>query len=415
MNLGLLKLTADNFKILLIAIIIIVSDDTLWFGTNQNEIFTIIKYGVLISLMFFLGINEIRKISFTKFQFSNVICCVLCSLVMCTCIANLDFKGGYFYKCIIIVLSLLIARRMNIMEFAKVFDKIIYFFAYVSVFCMIIAEFNLSLFSVFPLFYNSAYTPFYNLGIYMVPESSGLLRNYGIFREPGVYQMFLVLGIIFHMYFADKVSLKRMVVYTLAIILTFSTTGYIALALSILLYLLKNNNSFKEKKTKYIMLFILALGTIYMVSQTTLLSSDGMIFDKFSNMKRTTMIARSSSFFSNIMIWRENPIIGAGLTKVEELFPLLTLKFYGKYVTHNTNTLLCELATYGIIYTNILVCGYIKFSESLSKNILERVLFLAILLILSCGEKLTFSPIVFILFFYGMIYQKERSKCNIIK
>lgn len=407
MNFGLLKLTTDNLKILLIAIIIIVSDDTLWFGTNQNEMFTIVKYGVLISLMFSLGINEIHRISLTKFQFSNLICCILCLLVISTCIANLDFKGGYFYKCIIIVLSLLIARRMNIMEFAKAFDKIIYFFAYVSVFCMIIAEFNLSLFSVFPLFYNSAYTPFYNLGIYMVPESSGLLRNYGIFREPGVYQMFLVLGIILHMYFADKVSLKRMVVYTLAIILTFSTTGYIALALSILLYILKNNNSFKEKKTKYIMLFILALGAIYMVSQTTLLSSDGMIFDKFSNIKRTTMIARSSSFFSNIMIWRENPIIGAGLTKVEELFPLITLKFYGKYVTHNTNTLLCELATYGIIYTSILVYGYIKFSESLSKNILERVLFLAILLILSCGEKLTFSPIVFILFFYGIIYQKE--------
>lgn len=402
-------LNNECWKIFLVVIIIVVSDDTLMFGTNSNTIFETIKYMILIMLLFGLSIKFLPRINLQSIKYTSIICAVLCALVLISGILNEDLRTGYFYKCIILILSCEITKSLNLKEFAIIFEKNLFVLAFVSVVCTLIAEINLSIFSIFPVFYNSANTPFYNLGIYMIPVSKLLLRNYGIFREPGVYQMFLILALLFHIYYTEKIRISHLAVFILGIVFTFSTTGYIALALFLLLFLIKKNDIFSENKKKYIVVFLLILGIIYMITQTNLLSTDGMIFDKFLNTKRTTTIARTSSVFANIEIWKKNPIFGAGLIKVSELFPKLSYELYGKAVSHNTNTLLCELATYGLIYTIILVSGYIKFSHTLSEKKVERILVLLIIFILSCGEKLTFSPIIYILLFYGISSQKRKS------
>ena len=396
------KFSNNTARFLIVACIVIVSDDTLFFGTNINPIFETIKYAVLIGMLFILGIKQLRYFNIHQVKYSQIPCLVMCLLVLASGIVNGDLRTGYYYKCIILILSYEIVSYMSIDDFAKNFEKLLYFFALISVVCTIVAEISLSVFSIFPIFYNSAYTPFYNVGVYLVPVSAGLLRNYGIFREPGVYQMFLLIGLIFHLYYSDEVKIFRIFIYVLAVVLTFSTTGYIALAIFFLLYLSKRNISYSDQKRKYILVCLLIVGVLLMATQTDLLSSEGMVFDKFSNMKRTTMIARFASVFANLRIWLQHPIFGAGLIKVSEEFPRIALEMYGKAVTHNTNTLLCELSTYGVIYTCLLLYGYVKYSAVLTKNKFQRLLILLIIFILSCGEKLTFSPIIYVLAFYGM-------------
>lgn len=397
-----LRVTNNTIKTLLILCIIVVSDDTLIFGTNSNLIFETIKYVVLISIFLMLAFNQIGLLNLHKVKQSMVCCVAMCILVLASGLINGDLRTGYFYKCVILLLSYEVASDMGLEDFARIYEKIVYFFAIISVVLTLIAEIRLSLFSVFPRFYNSAGTSFYNMGVYLVPTSVGLLRNYGIFREPGVYQMFLMLGLIFHVYYSHSVKAYRVITYVLAIVLTFSTTGYIALAIFFVLYLFKENISFSEQKRKYFIICALILVTLFLATKTDLLSSEGMIFNKFSNTKRTTTIARSASVFSNLKIWLNYPIFGAGLIKVSEKFPQLAFEMFGKAVTHNTNTLLCELATYGIIYTLLLTYSYWKFSVRLTNKKIQRFLILVIVFVLSCGEKLTFSPIIYILAFYGL-------------
>lgn len=397
-----LEFSKETLKILIVACIIIVSDDTLFFGTNSNSVFEIVKYIILTGMLFILTVYRQRYFNIRKITHSQIICLMMCLLVLMTGIVNGDLRTGYFYKCIILLLSYEVVNCMTITEFAIYFEKVLYFFAVISVVLTLIAEINLSFFSIFPIFYNSANTPFYNLGVYLVPVSAGLLRNYGIFREPGVYQMFLLLGLVFHLFFSDEVRIYKIFAYILAIILTFSTTGYIALAIYLILYLNKNNITYFEQKKKFMIVCLVAIGMLIMATQTDLLSSQGRVFDKFSNMKRTTMIARFASIFANLKIWLEHPFFGAGLICVNEEFPKLALEMYGKAVTHNTNTLLSELSTYGIFYTLMLLNGYRKFSANITKNNAQRFLILLIIFILSCGEKLTFSPIIYILAFYGL-------------
>lgn len=402
-----LVLNKGSWKVLLVAIIIVVSDDTLLFGTNSNATFETLKYAILISILFILSLSLLRWFDLRNVSYTSVSCVVLCILVLLSGIINGDLRTGYFYKCIILILSCEFVKIMTLKDFAQIFEKFIFMLAVISVICTFIAEISLSVFSIFPVFYNSANTAFYNLGVYMIPTSSILLRNYGIFREPGVYQMFLILALIFHVYYTEKIKVRHLFIFILAIVLTFSTTGYIALLFFLILLLIKKNDFFSDNKKKYIIVVLIMIGILYMVTQTDLLSSEGIVFDKFSNMKRTTMIARFSSVFANLEIWKGNPLFGAGLITVSEMFPILSYQLYGKAVSHNTNTLLCELATYGVIYTGIIVYGYIKLSNAMSTRVIERILILLVIFILSCGEKLTFSPIIYILLFYGISFQKK--------
>lgn len=400
MNLSNAKKNKSLFLATLI--MIVVSDDTLLFGTNVNSMFVSIKYGILLTTLGVFFISGIRRInSRTAVRTSAVLCVVMCALVLITGVINSDLRTGYFYKCAIFMLSCLFVQKFSFEEFANVFEKIMFFFAVTSAFCTGLATINRSVFSFLPIFYNSAENGFYNLLICMIPVTGETIRNYSIFREPGVYQMFLILGLIFHTYYGKKFKIYKLVIYLAALVLTYSTTGYFAVIIYMLLYLVKGNQKFSQAEKKYIAVFLMIAGLIFLSLKTDLLSSEGVVFDKLNNMKRHTTIARFASVFVNIDMWLEKPIFGNGLISVEYKFPQLCLIRYGYGSPDNTNTLFNELATYGLLYTVIFVIGYVKLVKRFSKRKIEQVMIGLIFMVLLSGEKLTFSPIIYVLMFYG--------------
>lgn len=391
----------STFKAFIVACIIVISDDSLFFGVNANSLFGSIKYASMIGLFLLIGIKLFFGAKHHQIKRVLLCCLTMCLLVLTTSIINDDLRAGYLYKVIILCLSCEVVLYIPFEEFILYFEKLLFFLAVISVICFGIAEINISIFSIFPKFYNTANAQFYNLGFCFVPITNNL-RNYGLFREPGVYQMFLLIGLIFHVYFSNRVKVSKILVYILAIVLTFSTTGYLALVVFFVLYLFKENHSYVERKKKNFVLCILCLSMLIIATQTDILSADGIVFDKFSNIKRTTTIARLASVFANLKIWMQHPLFGGGLTEINAEFPRIAYEMYGKAVTHNTNTLLCELSTFGVIYTVLLMCGYLKFSKLITAKKSQRALILLIVFILSCGEKLTFSPIIYVLAFYGI-------------
>ena len=83
------------------------------------------------------------------------------------------------------------------------------------------------------------------------------------------------------------------------------------------------------------------------------------------------------------------------------LFSELSMEKYGVMILDNTNTILSEFATWGILYGILFMIGYIKLTNYFSNKIVEKIMVLLVFIILFTGEKMTFSPIVFILMFYG--------------
>ncbi len=404
------ELSKSSFIVVLLTII--VSDDTLFFGTPGSETFITIKYLVLIGLYIWL-LTSFHRLHPSEI-IPKIVCLVICGCIILSGIYNSDIRMGIFYKCFILILSLSIASRLKYQDYSAAYTKIIVAIAAISVIFMLIATISLSLLSFAPIYTNIADQPFYNFFVFLVPTDIIYLRNYGIFREPGVYQMYLIMALIFSTYGNNHFDMRNFVILSMALIFTYSTTGFIAYGVFLIMFYLQRR---KTKIPKWVLVrlsLLLIVGISFLALKTDLLSTDGMIFNKLGDTNRNTTIARLASFTSTYDLWAESPIFGAGLTKTEDDFKAITYAVYGKEST-NTNTLMSELATYGSLYFILIVVGLILYAKKIGLSFLGKCLIFLILVILSSGEKLTFSPFFYILCFYGWTIKPYHQNKNYIK
>lgn len=391
----------ERWYLILILLIVFVSDDTLLFGTNANPVFEYVKYACYLISTIGLLVNVSITKSSTK---STRIAISMCLLILFSSFINNDVRMGLLYKMVIILFAAMFSKHISLKLFAYKYCKVISFLAFVSIIGTVLAMIVPSFYSFAPKITNTAGNVFNNLYVYVVSLDFGSIRNYGIYREPGVYQMYLVLALFFELFIVESYSIKRIACYIVALLLTFSTTGFISLFLILILFQIsgeKNRISVKQKRIFGCFVFVVSL---YLVFYTDMLSSEGVVFGKLSNEDDHSSIARMSSITSNIEIWLNNPLFGAGLQSVADQFPLLTLQRYGFPSTHNTNTFLCELATFGIFYFILFVMGIYKFCKNVTHTSVEKILLILIMCVLSVGEKLTFSPFFYIIIFYGYHY-----------
>lgn len=233
-----------NLPFWITLIIIVVSDDTLFFGTNGDRTFITIKYIILIALT---GLMAFKYISF-KVPTSFLTLLTMCGLVLFSAFINDDFRAGNLYKCVILILAYEIAYQVDFNDFAYWFEKIMFVLAFASLAGMMAGMFAKPILSILPEFTNSAGMVFHNAFLFLSPIQNGIVRNYGIFREPGVYQMFLIMAILMYLYRYDEIKNYKLIIYITAIIFTYSTTGYIALALVLILYTIKEGVSIQNNK-----------------------------------------------------------------------------------------------------------------------------------------------------------------------
>lgn len=147
---------------------------------------------------------------------------------------------GNFY--IRFIVYLIAASSIN--EFEDVYVKTIYIIAIISLPFWAISNYlpgGYDLLSIFPEFYINGIgmdeisntNPGYSIGFYYVAKS---IRNSGPFWEPGMYVVFLVLAYSIHLLKHREPFDKISIVLLLAIITTFSTTGYCAIFIPLILY-----------------------------------------------------------------------------------------------------------------------------------------------------------------------------------
>lgn len=400
-----MKKTYDVYG-LIIPAIIYVSDDTVMFGTNSNQILIYLKYLVLMAIAAYLFVQKKQY----KSTMVSACCITMCTLIIFSSLINSDLRLGLLYKMVILALSCLITQVISLKDFAVGFEKFIYFLACCSIVGYSIVLFAPAILEFFPKITNTANCDFYNLVFYTQDvHLRRIVRNAGCFREAGVFQMFLNLALIFQIYFLDKFNIKHFVVIIVALVLTFSTTGFAVLSLVILMFLLSKKSNSINKKTKFFILTLMAISVVLLVFKTDIFSMEGILLSKFQQDDNESSIARISSITTNIEIWRQNPLFGAGL-QIDDLYSRITFAQYGIITEHNTNTFFYELACWGVFYFFIMMLGVIKFSGRVGTTLFEYLLLFMVLVFFSIGEKLVFSPFFYILIFYG--YNKIASANN---
>lgn len=315
-------------------------------------------------------------------------------LIMFTIIVNNDYSGGNFIKLYIMWLGLLISGNINFKELKRAFISIMEVISIVS----------LGSYVLYPLLRNLTFLPIISngqksvlcLGLTNLDLSpDGILRNWGPFWEPGVFQIYLNIEIFFLLLEKEK-DYKKIILNAIAIITTFSTTGFISLILIVVGFYL---NSIKKISLKQIIIGIFGILICFSLFLNETFSE--LLFGKFNvnNIAYASTSSRLGSIVANWLCVKHNPLCGVGVKKLNEIVESYRIS-KGYYFFSNTNGLLMNYAIFGCVFGILYTILIILFVYKLTGN--KKILFIFVLLAVMI--ELFSEPLVNSLFFNTIIF-----------
>ena len=400
------------FNFITVFFLIYCSNDTLLFGTNKDARMVYVATIVLI----IVGILHFFDILIKKIEFRPdllLVALFLCVLSLTTMFINKDFnEEKYLYEIILIALAFIIITNIQIKCFLQMFFYVV---CLLSVWSLVVFVFKDYLVNIdFPLITNENEYTYKFCGLSFLPIQT-LSRNFGIFREPGVYQIYLNLAIIFG-FSIKKLNVANFLVLAFTVFTTKSTAGYILFAAICVFCLLLScyRYEYKEYKKTFISFLLIAFSAVLV----------GIFFD-FYGLRKTisdvilkivdfdnpSFISRFEAFFRNILIWLKRPFFGVGFSFLinhydEVLIPgMINISF------HNTNTFLKILSLHGLIYFTFMLVGIYRFCNFLSKEKKGLAFILCIIVFLMfSNEDMTMNVLLYLMGMYFITSRQKQTK-----
>lgn len=337
---------------------IFVNEDVLVFGTINNGVLINFKntFQVAITLIM-LFYCVVKKVYIPK-SLAIIGIFFACNIFF-TMILTRDIRPGYFFMVMIYldcVLLLCIFSAEKIYEFVY---KSVYLIALFSLIAYVVQIFVPSLLSMLPTIENTAGIDFYFAGLTnLAYRTDNLVRNWGPFREPGVFQAFIMVALYYGMLIEKKAKLMHNLVLIVALLTTFSTTGYIALIFLLLASLVsKNNEDLEQRRMVKTIIAITSCMVLYLGMFTDLLYREGYgsVFGKlFGTYESLSMNSRIAGIEVNLRMMLESPLWGNGISYVDNNYALYCQSMYSMRIVDNTNMLFIQGARFGglmFIYT----------------------------------------------------------------
>ena len=248
----------------------------------------------------------------------------------------------------------------------------------------------------------------YNLGVAIVFADGSYVRNTSIFREPGVFMIYLNIAILFELFFKNEINKSYLFVFILAIFTTFSTAAFIAVGTIFIAFLFTKSNNKTSIKNKGFIVGLLLIAFIIVLSSGELYN---MVFEKVGkdNIGDGSSLARGVSILANFNIFLDNFLFGVGIKNYPFLFSRYTLDLVGisMEVGNNTNTITTILAVYGILFGSLFVYMLISFAKKTSPSFIVRTFILLVLVMLYSNEELRYSLMSATFLMWGL---KSREK-----
>lgn len=375
-----------NIKEYILVGIIIMFTDSLWIRNITVNRFILL---MVMSVFIFLYLN--KRISKNNKNwlifFSSAICISMCF--------NLSINMLYIFKIAIIIITWSILNSIDLETILNKYISIMIFISIFSLVCMVFRNEIIKMDFIKTIDEGTYGTKL--LFFSTVKCGSGNIlfwRNQGPFWEPGVYQAYLALALIFLLFYVKrKHQIKEMIILIITIVSTFSTTGYIVLAIILCAYIVGNDNSKKGSKIKILMV-IIGTGTLCIALNSNEVNS--MLFDKLSSSSISSVSAntRIYSIFKNVEAILENPVTGIGPERFAEVFANTVGYFEVVDANVNTTTSLCVWALYGIGYFVLFNYGIFKFIIKSSNNFIVLLLLNICMLIILNTENWNYSLMI---------------------
>lgn len=292
-------------------------------------------------------------------------------------------------------MSFYISRKLDYNLFVKVYVKVMVVIAIISLVCYF---FN-GILQILPsVELKDGVYQFYFIYNRM---PSAPTRNCGIFWEPGMYQGFLAMAILFvqNKIKLEKIDIIQLIILYITIVTTYSTTGYIVMVLLFSLLLIKK---IRKNSIKILIFLFLVLSAVFIVAFSDyviafLVKYLPEIVTKKIIHQDTSFLTRQNSVLYDMIIALQNPL-GVGIVHLEEFLQNLG-RTRGVILDANTNTIGKAFVYFGIIgggyYLYIWISGVFRRYKDAISNI---ILFVIIMIIINT------EPHLYTLFFNTLAF-----------
>lgn len=353
------KNNVSFISIFLVAILIYYNNETfplINFKSTTRVTFYIIS---IIAVFFFFNILIKKKKINKKGTF---VIMILIFLIFITIFFNHDFSGGFGVVIMGLLIGYMLTHLISLEEFAASYVRVMLILAAYSLVVMyLIRPLTFSMPTlIFPKMYNSIGYPFIDARLCVVLDNINNFRNFGIFREPGVYQVFLNFALLFELFFKKtKISIINVMVFYIAIISTFSIVGFITGGILIFSFIIfgetKLHDSYFKKNKRILVIFIvlILIMTIFLYFINDIFRY--MFIDSIEKLtkKTSSFQGREVAIYANLKTWTKKPIFGNGIVKGIEGALNSMMNDYGFSTSHNTSTTGALIVIFGSIFTFI--------------------------------------------------------------
>lgn len=382
-----------------IIIIIILMSNTMYFGLINRKITLMI---FLFSIILILLINKMSV------QVNNmIILCIMSTVILVQVLLNSDILDKMYIKNIMenLMFLWLVGISIGYVEkeyFIKIFINVICFFSIISLVFVFIANVipeNADLFYRATEYGSGTYfiSPFYMWGIGDIWK-----RNSGPFWEPGAFQGFINIAILWIITMEtniNKVSMK-LTLLVLTLLTTQSTTGYILFVLNMIFFGGRILSKYRNNKIMKI-----AMLGIFILGVTTIFNSNN-IEEKFTSKENPSSVIRANDTIDSIKLIGKRPLRGIGGGEFKNIHENMM------GIKNNSNGLLLSVYMYGLVvslfYSYFFIIG-IKEKFAQVNNIKKNIIIINFL-ILYFTEGLVWLPfyIVFLFKFKSTCVEKDR-------
>lgn len=385
---------------------IYISNDTLLFGTTEGAAsFSTIIYIALILIILLTDFKKILKIN-SALPFIYLITSIM--FIILTGALNNELTGGYLYQILVFVLCFALFKIVSFDYFIISFRKILYFLSVASIIIYLIVLIVPSLLNYVPIVENISGVEYYNFYVGSIIDNSfsNIYRSSSIFREPGVFMMYIIFALLIEVYLYIKyrkpLDYRYISVWTVSLLLTFSTAGYIIFAV-LLIYLSFSVKLIRNLKIVFFIGLIILISTFFIgdiIDKTQVFGK--LSFDSTHHYGST--LSRLSSIVVPLNIFLDNIFFGVGLTEFSVLYREVALEIYQIPFNaggHSTNTIMNKFATYGVFFGLFYIYSYYLLAKLLSNKTQTLLLFLIFISLLA-NEEVRYSLIFSILPYYAL-------------
>lgn len=379
-----------------VILILVMFTDTLWIrNISSNRFFIIIGMGGIAAI---LAIFRCRK-SNLKMVMYFIIPIILSMIV------NADFDMLLFFKMALILICWAIVTKMDMQKIINYYISYTVFIAIFSLVCMIFRT-TITSMSFIPTINSGSYG---TKALFFTNVKIGIgnlyfLRNQGPFWEPGAYQAYLNIALMFLLFgnYKRKHKSVEMLILIVAVASTISTTGYFVLGLVILAKMVIRDNT--SVLTKFATAALL-LGVVLIALKNEAINY--LLFDKMSlnSVNNISNVTRLYSVVQNGKGILRNPIFGVSPDKYSTLFTESSTVLGTVSIGVNTTTSLSVWALYGVAYFVIYNVGLIYFVKSFREKTLASILLIVAIFIIYNTENMNYSLFFTLIPFWG-IYRK---------